>query len=92
MREKLTWVRARDELQGIKSPTYDDWYNQKVEEITKLLSTHVGFTLAKYPDITADALRTLAPDLPQALIRQWAPQEWETIKELIEEREEELDF
>jgi hypothetical protein len=92
MREQLTWVTAKGALHGIKFPTHDDWYNQKVEEITKLLSTHVGFTLAKYPDITADALRTLAPDLPQALIRQWAPQEWETIKELIEEREEELDF
>jgi ParB-like nuclease domain len=94
MRAHLTWANALTALHGIKFPTREDWYDHEVEEMTKLLRTSVGFKLIRNPDITAVALRKLHPDLPRALIYKWAFAEWETIEELIEERElsKEMDF
>jgi hypothetical protein len=90
MRERLTWVSAKGALLGIEFTPDKEWYDHAVEEMTGLLGTHVGFKLLRHPDVTADALRKLHPRLPRELIREWAVAEWETIKELVEEREEEI--
>jgi hypothetical protein len=90
LREKLSWAKARMVLRGIKFADDDDWRDHKADELAGLLTTHVGDKLMRYPDITADALRKLHPDLPRALIYQWAYEEAEVIRELAEEPEIEL--
>jgi hypothetical protein len=91
MREQLTWAQARAEWYGLDSHN-EDWWEDEVEKMTKLLGTHVGFKLMRHPDVTAEALRKLHPELPRKLIYEWATQEWETIKELMEAHEEEIEF
>ena len=92
MRESLTWTRARMAAEGLQLPDADDWREAEAEKMAQLLIDHVGHKLMRNPDITAEALRRLNPDLPQALIREWATHEWETIKELADYREEEIEF
>jgi hypothetical protein len=92
MKEKLSWAKARMALSGIKFPDNADWREAEVDKMTKLLLDSVGYKLMRNPDITAQALRNLSPDLPRALIHEWSGEERETIKELAEYNEEEIPF
>jgi hypothetical protein len=60
--------------------------------MTKLLLHHVGYKLMRNPEITAEALRKLNPDLPRALIYEWSDVESDTIKELAARNEEVIEF
>src|SRR5262249_48790517 len=93
LRDKLRWSRARMVLHGIKFTDDDDWRDHKADELAELLTNHVGDKLMRHPDITADALRKLHPELPRALIHEWAFEEAEVIKALAERPEvEEVEF
>jgi hypothetical protein len=92
LRDKLSWQRARMVLRGIKFADDDDWRDHKADELANLLTTHVGDKLMRDPDITADALRRLHPDLPRALIYEWAAEEADAIKELAEQAEIEFEL
>jgi hypothetical protein len=68
MQERLTWSGALMILKGIKFSDDDAWLEAEVDTMTKLLLHHVGYKLMRNPEITAQALRKLNPDLPRALI------------------------
>jgi hypothetical protein len=85
-------ANARSALHGLKFSKNNEWWDHEVEEMTKLLGSHVGYKLMRHPDVTAEALRKLHPELPRQLIYEWSGQEWETIRELAEAREEEIEF
>jgi hypothetical protein len=89
MRTGLSWPKARMIAGGAKLNDGDDWRDQKAKELAKELEKYVGKFL-KYPDITADAIRRLNPDLPRALIEEWAWQERDLIQDLA--NQEELEF
>lgn len=92
MQEELSWAQARMALHGIKFSNNDDWMEAEVGKMTQLLLDHVGYKLMRNPEITAQALRKLNPDLPRALIHEWSGQERETIKELAEYNDEVVEF
>jgi hypothetical protein len=88
----LTWGGARMMLQDKKFPEHDDWKAAEVEKLAELLLTHVGHSLTRHPDITADAIRKLSPDLPRQLIYQWGYEEREAIEEVVQGLREEIEF
>jgi hypothetical protein len=92
LRDKLSWSRARMVLRGIKFNDDDDWREHKADELAELLTNHVGNKLMQYPGITANALRKLHPDLPRALIYEWAHEAADVIKELAEQVEMEIEL
>lgn len=87
-----TWARARIDTKGLTFRDPDDWWEAETEKLAQLLIDHVGHKLMRNPDVTAEALRKLNPELPRALIYEWALHERETIKELAEGQEEEIEF
>jgi hypothetical protein len=89
MRSQLSWPNARMVAQGAKLNDNEDWRDHKAKELAEELKKHVGKFL-KYPDITADALRRLDPDLPRALIQEWAGQERDLIEDIANQEEYEF--
>lgn len=89
----LSWRDARRFLSKDDSLPYDDWQEKEIQKIVSaLLKSGVGQGLMKNPDFTAEALRRINGKLPEALIRQWAPEEQELLEELVRDVPEELKF
>jgi hypothetical protein len=88
---ELTWSGARMMLDS-KKFEHDEWRDAEVEKLTKMLLDHVGYSLTRHPDITADALRKLSPNLPRQLISEWAYEEQEAIENAFQDLQEEIEF
>jgi hypothetical protein len=89
---ELTWAAARRMLLDKKFPEYDDRKEAEIEKMAQSLLTHVGHSLTRHPDITAEAIRKLSPDLPSQLIYEWGYKEREVIEAIIEDLREEIDL
>jgi ParB-like chromosome segregation protein Spo0J len=89
---ELTWAKARMMLLEKQFPEYEDWKEAEIEKMAQLLLTHVGHSLTRHPDITAEAIRKLSPELPRQLIYLWAYKEREAIEAAIEDLREEIEF
>lgn len=89
MRSRLSWPKARMVDQGATlSAADEDWRSHKANELAEAIVKHIGGSkFLKYPDITADALRRLDPDLPRALISAWSGEERELIQEIASQKD-----
>jgi hypothetical protein len=72
----LTWRRAlREDWAAEDGGNWDpdEWKEREASKIVEaLMKANIGFMLTKRPEITAMALEKLAPNLPEALTKEWA--------------------
>lgn len=71
-----SWNRARQVANGTpENQEHEDWIEAEAQKLVEaILNAKLGARLLKYTDITALALAKLSPDLPDALMAEWAPE------------------
>lgn len=83
----LPWTRAR--LLGLsRQEAQEDWREQKTEWFKNQLVRTIAKDILKYPDLFADALDLMDPQLTKAMIEHWSI----TVRELFEDLGEPLDI
>lgn len=73
---RSSWNRARQVANGsAESQQHEDWIEAEAQKLVDaILNAKLGARLLKNTDITALALAKLSPDLPNALMAEWAPE------------------
>ncbi|MCP3395751.1 ParB N-terminal domain-containing protein [Bradyrhizobium sp. CCGB20] len=71
-----SWNRARQVAsRSPEGQEHEDWIEAEAQKLVDAIrNAKLGARLLKYTDITALALAKLSPDLPDALIAEWAPE------------------
>ncbi|WLA65572.1 hypothetical protein [Bradyrhizobium diazoefficiens] len=71
-----SWNRARQVANGSpESQEHEDWIEAEAQKLVDaILNAKLAARLLKHTDITALALAKLSPDLPNALMAEWAPE------------------
>lgn len=81
----FTWLEAkRDHLPTLEDSERDSWRTRKVANMVAALLTNTGGKLARDPDVLADALEMINPELPRLLVHYW----FALAEELVEEHAE----
>ncbi|MCK1678519.1 ParB/RepB/Spo0J family partition protein [Bradyrhizobium sp. 147] len=70
-----SWNRARQVANGSpENQEHEDWIEAEAQKLVDaILNAKLASRLLKHTDITALALAKLSPDLPNALMAEWAP-------------------
>jgi hypothetical protein len=86
--EGLPWSKARSYQRMTDQEVQTDWRDQKIEKLAKRMrESGLGGELVGYPDIFADVIALIDPQLPERLCHHWGPDVARGVLERAEEDE-----